>query len=721
MAQAFGLAGVARADGSADAAAGEFGDPTVLPNYVIEDQKPQAVASPKFTQPLVDTPQTVVVIPHEVFAGQGAVTLSDVLRNTPGISFAAGEGGSAASTAGDSFYLRGYDTTNNIFVDGVRDIGAYARDVFNIQQVEVAKGPEGSDIGRGGTSGYVNLVTKKPTLENFVAGTTSYGFDETTSGDRRRVALDVNEAIAQSPVPGTALRLNLMTQDSADAGRDVAFTKGWGVAPSLALGLGTPTRAYVSYEHEHQDNLPDYGLPTPAFPGYTSTPPAPAIDWTNFYGFLSDFDRVTHDAITAKVEHTDANGDVFSNQTRYSSVSREAIVTGPGSNAASYNPATGLLTRTRQGNKRDTSILSNQTNATGKFTLAGLENDVSAGLEFSREKAYSPAFVSVTLTPIPVASPDPTATPSGTPVRSGAYTNAHLKTGAAYAFDTLKLSEHWQIDGGLRLDHYRMDYLSVAVGGVPTFVNTDGNLLSSKAGLVFKPTKAGSVYAAWGLSYIPPGTDLALSSAVGNQNNPLVQPQRTTNFETGVKWDFLDGRLATTAALFKSENDNTVFTDPILGPIPTGRQTVQGLELGATGHPTEAWLVFAGFAYLDSEINAGLTTGNNPAGAELPLIPRVSGNLWTTYRFPFGLTLGGGAQYLGEVNRRDYTTTVPRQMPSYCLVSAVAAYEVSPHLTLRLNVSNLFDRRYVASFNNNGARFNPGLPRAYLLSADFKF
>jgi catecholate siderophore receptor len=698
-----------------------MGTPTVLPDYVIEDQKPKAVASPKFTQPLVDTPQTVVVIPREVFAAQGAVTLSDVMRNTPGISFAAGEGGSAASTAGDSFYMRGYDATNNIFVDGVRDIGAYSRDVFNIQQVEVAKGPEGADIGRGGTSGYVNLVTKKPTLDRFVTGTASYGFDDKTSGDRRRVALDVNEPLPQSPVAGTALRLNLMTQDSADAGRDYAYNKDWGVAPSLALGLGTATRAFISYEHEHEQSLPDYGLPTPAFPGYTSTPPAPAIDWTKFYGFLGDFDNVTHDAITAKVEHTDVGGDVFSNQTRYSAVSRSAIVTGPGQNATSYNPSTGLLTRTRQANKRDTSIVSNQTNVSGKTTIAGVENDLSAGVEVSTEKAYSPAFASVSLAPIPVATPDPTAMPSGTPVRSGAYTNAHVKTLAGYVFDTIKLSERWVLNGGLRLDHYKMDYLSVAVGGVPTFVNADGNLASWNGGLVFKPVKAGSLYAAWGISYIPPGTDLALSSAVGNQNNPNVEPQKTTNLETGVKWDFFNGRVSTTAALFKSANNNTVFTDPILGPVPTGRQTVQGFELSASGHISDAWLVFAGFAYLESEINAGLTAGNNPAGAELPLIPRVSGNLWTTYRLPIGLTLGGGAQYVGDVNRRDFTTTAPRTMPAYWLVSAVAAYELNPHVTLRLNVTNLLDRRYVASYNNNGARFNPGLPRAFTVSADFKF
>jgi catecholate siderophore receptor len=266
-----------------------------------------------------------------------------------------------------------------------------------------------------------------------------------------------------------------------------------------------------------------------------------------------------------------------------------------------------------------------------------------------------------------------------------------------------------------------MDYLGVAVGGVAMKIRTNGDLLSWKGGLVFKPVHAGTVYVAWGISYAPPGTDFALSSAVGNQNNPDTEPQKTTSVELGTKWEFLHDRLSMTAALFKTENNNTVYTDPILGAIPAGKQTVQGFELNLSGKVTEAWLVFGGFAYLDSEINQGLTTGNNPAGAELPLIPRVSGNLWTTYRLPGGLVVGAGTQYVGATNRRDATVTVPRTMPAYWLCSALVSYELNKHATIRLNVTNLFDQRYVASFNNNGARFNPGLPRACTLSADFKF
>jgi catecholate siderophore receptor len=711
-----GLAGLhAAEDATASAKAGE---PSTLDKVVVEDTKPKQISSPKFTEPLRDTPQTLVVIPREVYGEQGATNLSEVLRNTPGITFAAGEGGSAASTAGDSFYLRGFDTSNNIFVDGVRDVGAYTRDVFNVEQVEVAKGPAGSDIGRGGSSGYVNLATKVPRLEDFVTGTLSYGFDDATSNVRQRAALDVNETLG---LKGAALRVNAMWQDNGGVGRDNVKDKSRAFAPSLALGLGTPNRAFLSYQHVKQDDTPDYGLPVPAFPGYASTPPSPAIPWTDFYGFTADYDRVTSNAYAARLEHDFTPDLKVTNQTRFSENERDAIVTGPGTNATSYVPATGLLTRSRQANNRETDILSNQTNLTTQLSSGKFTQDVSGGLEFTRENAYSPTFVSITLTPIPVAGPDPTATPSGTPARSGASTRVRTDTAAVYGFDTVKLSERWQLNGGLRWEHYRTTSLAIAVGGVPTSVEATDDILSWKTGLVFKPAPNGSLYAACGISLTPPGTDFTLSTAAGNQNNPTTAPQQVTSYETGTKWDFFKGRLATTAALFKTTNNNTVYTDPVLGPIPAGRQTVQGLELNVSGKVTDHWLLFAGFAYLDSRIDSGTTSGNNPTGAELPLTPRFSGNLWTTYRLPHGLTFGGGTQYVDATSRRDATTTVPRTMPAYWLFNSVLSYEATKHLSLRFNVNNVFNQRYVQSFNNNGARFNPGAPRAYLLSLNFKY
>ncbi len=695
---------------------------TQLTQFVVEEQKTKALSSPKFIEPLRDTPQTIVVIPSEVYTQQGAASLSDVLRNTSGITFAAGEGGSAASTSGDAFYMRGFDTSNNIFVDGVRDIGAYSRDVYNLEQVEVAKGPAGTDIGRGGASGYVNVSTKIPRLENFVGGTLAYGFDEQTSGSRRRATADVNQTVPNSPVKGTAVRLNALWQDSDGVGRDFTNASGWAIAPSIAVGLNTATRATLAYQHSQQDNLPDYGLPTAQLPGYISAVPVPQVDRSTYYGLTADSDKVNSDSVTGRIEHDfDANLKL-SNQTRYSAVQRTAIVTTPGSSGTAYVPATGLLTRSRQGNKRDTSIVSNQTNLFAHFATGRFAHNFAGGLELSHETAYSPAFTTATLVAIPIQSPDANATPSGTPVRSGAYTDVATKTAALYALDTIHLDERWQANASIRAERYKTHYLSVAATGVPSTVDAQHSLVSWKTGLVFKPVAAGSLYAAYAISLTPPGTDFTLSSAAGNQNNPDTDPQQTSNIELGLKWDFFRGKLSTNFAVFKTVNDKTVYTDPVLGPIPAGKQTVQGFEAGLSRRFTDNWIVLGSISYLDSEINSGTTTGGNTAGSALPLIPKWSGNLFNSYRFSNGLIIGGGGQYSAEVARRDNNTpAVPRFSPSYWLFNALASYPVAKNVTLRFNVNNLFDRKYSQAANNNGARFNPGAPRAYLLSADYRF
>ncbi|HWA08245.1 MAG TPA: TonB-dependent receptor [Opitutaceae bacterium] len=717
MAQGAGLRVAA-----ADSTPAKAGEPATLDQIKVEETKMKAVSSPKFTEPLRDTPQTIVVIPSEVYLQQGAASLSDVLRNTSGITFAAGEGGSAASTAGDAFYMRGFDTSNNIFVDGVRDVGAYARDVYNLEQVEIAKGPAGADIGRGGASGYVNVSTKMPRRENFVAGSASYGFDERTSGTRRRITLDVDQTVANSPVKGTAVRLNALWQDSDTIGRDFAGSKSWAVAPSVAAGLGSDTRVSLAYQHLEQDNLPDYGLPTAELPGYVSAVPVPQVPRDTFYGFTADRDDVSADSAVARLEHDFGSDLKLSNQTRYSANQRTAVVTTPGQNSSAYVPATGLLTRSRQANKRDTSILSNQTNLFAHFFTGGLMHNLSAGLELSRETASSPAFTTATLIAIPIQSPNPNATPDGIPVRSGAYTDVATKTAAVYAFDTVRFSEHWSVNGSLRAERYTTHYLSVAATGVPTTIDAAHGLASWKTGLVYKPAPAGSVYAAYAISLTPPGTDFTLSSAAGNQNNPDTSPQQTSNAELGTKWDYFHGHLSATAAVFRTVNNKTVYTDPLLGAVPAGRQTVQGFELGLSRRFTDNWIVLGSISHLNSEINAGTTAGGNTAGSALPLIPAWSGNLFTSYRFLSGLILGGGGQYSSEISRRDNSTpAVPRQSPSFWLFNTMASYPVTQHIVVRFNVNNLLDRKFVQAANNNGARFNPGAPRVYLLSADFRY
>ncbi|HMJ91691.1 MAG TPA: TonB-dependent receptor plug domain-containing protein, partial [Candidatus Acidoferrum sp.] len=280
-----GLALAASAQTSPTVSAGT-NNPARLPDVVVKGQqermgdavKPDSVQSPRYTEPLRDVPQTITVVPRALIQQQNATSLRDVLRNVPGISYQAGEGG---VPAGDNLSIRGFSARTDMFVDNVRDFGGYSRDPFNVDQVEVAKGPASSYAGRGSTGGSVNLVSKTPYLEHLYGGSFGLGTD-----DYKRLTLDVNQPIPKSPIPGTALRLNGMWHESGVAGRDVVEDTRWGIAPSVAFGLGTPTRVTLSYFHLEQDNIPSYGIPwVPLNTGPLArfSNDAPPVDFGNFY------------------------------------------------------------------------------------------------------------------------------------------------------------------------------------------------------------------------------------------------------------------------------------------------------------------------------------------------------------------------------------------------------------------------------------------------------
>ena len=226
----------------------------------VSGRETPTVSSPKYTTPLRDVPQTIALIPRATIEQQGATTLSETLRNVPGITLQAGEAGGASNTAGDMFNMRGFNASNSLFVDGVRDDGLVSRDVFNIEQVEVFMGPTGSDVGRGTAAGYVNMQTQGA----------APGLVERRDVSRMATAIvAASRPTSTSRAPDnsdswwgkSALRLNALWQDGGVPGRDEVEQKSRAVAPSLAFGLGTPTRLTASAQILRQENLPDYGIP----------------------------------------------------------------------------------------------------------------------------------------------------------------------------------------------------------------------------------------------------------------------------------------------------------------------------------------------------------------------------------------------------------------------------------------------------------------------------
>jgi catecholate siderophore receptor len=712
-----------------------------------DDIKVDRLSSPKFSQPLVDTPQTVTVIDQALMQQQGAVTLTEALRNTPGVStFYLGENGNTST--GDSVYMRGYDASSSIYVDGVQDLGAISRDMFNIDQVEVIKGAAGTDYGVASPSGSINLVTKQANLQNSTAGSLELGHSYT------RATADVNRAL--DGVKGGAIRINVMGQKADVPGRDSVENKRAGVAASLALGLGTPNRLWFDAMYLKQNNVPDGGVPTIGLPGYTSPDPtrpylstAPAVDPSNFYGTDSDYQKVTSSRYTLTLEHDFSSNTTLRNVTRWAQTQNDYLLTsfmGSAANWLTPNPddvstwsiARYLPTLLNQKN----TILTNQTSLKTQLQTGAIKHDVLAGVEFTQSKQTNLSYATQGAWPAAnLYAPDPDVT-GLTWHLNGGHAEGVSNTAAIYAFDTAHLTDRWLVTGGVRLDHYRTTYDStqacgtgrrapVCPGGVSTgtLVNaadlsTSGNAVSWKLGTVYKLTPDSSLYVNYANAELPPGSsNFQLSSSANSANNPNYAPQKTKTVEAGAKWDALDGRLGLAAAVYHTQVLNGIVQDPVsLQYYQTGKQRVQGVELSAVGNITPDWQVNAGWTLMDTKVTSGPAVGNDPSDDQLNYTPRTAFTSWTSYRVTPKFTIGGGPRYTSMLQRgKDGAVGTPRYADSYWVVDAMASYQLTKAMSLQLNVYNLFDKEYVAAINKSGYRYTPGMPRTVRLSTTVKF
>ncbi|HYC60379.1 MAG TPA: TonB-dependent siderophore receptor [Thermoanaerobaculia bacterium] len=655
------------------------------------------IASPKFTQPLLETPRTVAVIPDEVFLAQGATTLRDVLRNTPGITFQAGEGG--GGVPGDSFSMRGFSAGNDILLDGVRESGAYARDAFNLEQVEVIKGPSGTIAGRGGTGGAINLVSKTPKPETFTRATLGTG-----NAGYSRVTIDSNAPLAS--ISGAAVRMAAMYTSSDVPGRDVAHNSSWGVAPSLAFGIGKPSRFTLAYQHLSQDNVPDYGLPWAAFESN------PQVDQTNFYGLDGyDYENVESDVATATFERDLRDGWTLRNVSRWADNHRDSAITAP-------RPPNRQL----QQRLMDQAQLTNQTSITGAFRTAGVQHALVAGVEVGRESTFIRRQAQTTNQPLTnLSDPDPHQSPIGPmPANNGNPEDANLSLAGIYALDTFQLGSRWEVTAGLRWDSVDTDYeLTNVATGVRTRLGREDRMLSWNSGIVFKPRRNASVYASYATSFNPTAEASAsgagLSESPTSANNVNLAPEKSRNLEVGAKWESGGGRAIATAALFRTEKTNArtrgASTEAF---VLDGEQRVDGVELSFTGNITERWSVLTSYAHLESEFVASA----NPLeqGAALAFVPENSFNVWSEARLTRGFSIGAGAQYMDSIFRNATNTA---EVPSFWLVNAMAAYDVSRALTLRLNVNNAADELYVDRVG--GGHYIPGPGRSISINAELGF
>lgn len=711
--------------------------PMEMPEVVIEASgsvyNPQRLQSPKYTEPLRDIPQTITVIPKAVIEDRGAFSLRDVLKNTPGISMQAGEGG---AVSGDNLSIRGFSARSDIYLDGVRDYANYNRDPFNTEQVEITKGPSSSTVGRGSTGGSINTVSKMANLTDSASGTVSAG-----TSNLYRGTLDVNQTLSEH----TAFRLNGMYHTADTPGRDDVSMERYGIAASLGAGLGTDTRFMLNYQRLEESNIPDYGLPWipsngtfsgsgTVLAGYQNQAP-PGVSFNTFYGLPGvDYEKIQTDHYTAIFEHDFTKDVRLRNVTRYSRSHRDSVSTAPrlrDTSAAAGNQYTTVLNRQLQRRQQFTEMFGNQTNLVADFATGPIKHALVTGMEFYLEHQqnanvagiatltdlYNPGLILPPSAVPPANAQDITSKYPGLP----APTEAYLYTVSAYVFDTMKIGRHWEISTGLRYDHM---YATVSLpGNAPGYANAD-DLFSWKAALIYKPVKQGSFYFGYGTSFNPTidgasGAGLGLAASNTNVSTVGLNPEHTGTYELGTKWDVLEERLSLTAALFRTEKTNARTTDASGITTLAGNQIVQGIEFSATGNITKNWQVFGGYAYMKSETKASTNAGD--VGQSLSNAPNQTFNLWTTYNVTEKFQAGFGAQYMGIRTSSNGSTATSgiRVAPCYWTLDAMLNYKLSEKLSLRLNIYNLADERYVGSVG--GGQFVPGPGRSAALTASFKF
>ncbi|MDX1265958.1 MAG: TonB-dependent siderophore receptor [Oceanisphaera sp.] len=719
MASAVGLAVAALAV----PAQAESPNVTQLDTITVKDVREQGYktnesASSKYVKPLLETPQTVTVVTKKVMEEQQALSLRQVLSNVSGITFDAGEGGGGS---GDKINIRGFSANSNMQIDGLRDSSQNNRtDTFNIEQVEVLKGPNSVFGGAGTTGGAINQVSKAPKQRDFAEVGAGIGTD-----NYHRLTLDANKTLDDVGVD-SAFRINLMAHENEVPGRDEVDRQRFGIAPSVTIGLSEQTRATLSYFHQTDDNLPDYGLP--ARDGKI----LPGVDSESYFGWRNlDEEKIQSDAVTLKLEHELNDTVRLENQTRYSRVDRDTTISAAHVNTDGLAP--GRYTPAGpQAYRRDaqTELWVNQTGLSTEFDTAGLKHDMLIGAEISRE-SYDLTSSNLGLGsgahPYPTDgydlnnppghwSGDTTHTPRGG-------TDAELDTRALYVFDTVTLHPQWDLSLGLRHDWVSGETTNKDSG---LTTSSSDQMFSGRAGLVFKPADNGRIYLAYGTSFNPSAEALATSGRVSGEN---LKPEKNNTWELGTKWELLDGRLGLDGALFRVDKTNARETNELTNELElAGEQRVQGVELGLTGELTEQWKVFANYTLLDSETlksaAAPQTGGRSAEGQPLGNTPRNSGNLWTTYELAAGLEIGYGARYVGS---RYVASDVDAKIDSYWLHNAMASYRVNEALSLQLNVNNLFDEEYVERVrgrpgtDTRSSAVELGDGRSAVLSANYRF
>lgn len=662
-------------------------------------------------------PQAVTSVPGKLMEEQQVGSLREALRNVSGLTFNAAEGG----RTGDNMMLRGFYTFGDLYLDGMRDTAQYNRETFFVDRIDVLRGAAAMYFGRGQAGGVINLVSKMPerfrdSSVSVSGGTLAY----------REATADLNHMFT----PTSGVRLNLM-QRKEGSWRENPVTGTQpdvdrsGIALSAGYGLNTSNEFTFSHVYLRNRDIPDYGV---SFDAATRRPSA-SFPASTFWGFGGNFDQSDTHLTTAAWTWKPSEDVQWRTQLRRGDYERSfwartpSATVAPGANGLLANGAGG--TGPTRGSVYET--LAAQSDINARFALGGLRHEVVAGVEYLWEDGDRSALINRGGT---TSANPPRFTPYDLNLAQGRV-SFRGKSWAAFVQDTVELMPHWKLSLGLRRDELRARYSSL------TSPRLDYGEWSKRAALSWQPDENTHYYLLWSDAFSPTADLYQLTAR--------PQPPETSEvMELGAKWLLAGGDLAVRAALYRATKHWERNTDlESTAAILTRKRRTDGFELELAGRVNEAWEVFAGVALMNAKIlapaeNVNATTGAitvaNPdwRGRRARNTPPFTVNLWTTYRFAPGWTVGLGVEGKGErygyvptgtgalPTRPPETNFHPNTAPAYERFDAMLAWDGGPWRA-RLNAKNLLNRLYYDAIYDNGGFTVPGQGRQFIFTVEYRF
>lgn len=630
-----------------------------------------SVTATKTDTPLIDIPQTINVVTREQIEDQAHHSLADILRYIPGTTVGQGEGNR------DQITLRGQNTTADFFLDGVRDDVQYYRGLYNIERVEILKGPYALIFGRGGGGGIINRVQKSPLADDVIyagqASVNSFGAYD--------VSADLNAPLSDL----AAVRINAV-YENLDSHRDFVGGERFAWNPYVAFRLSDDWKLGLSYEYVNDDRTTDRGIPSIATgAGQPNRPLAGYRD--QFFG-VPGVNRTKLEAQIAKVR---LDGQLASNLNfsgtmlygNYDKIYVNVFANG----AATAQNGTVALSAYSDPTTRENFIA--QANLVWDVETGPLEHKILIGAEYGDQKSANRRFNgTLSNASFNLANPTYPTVAFNSLARD---TISDVRFFSAYFQDQISLGDHIDVVAGLRYDSFDIEGTDLFPAVDRPFARKDDKL-SPRLGLIFKPQENVSLYGSYSQSFLPRSGDQFLALSVTQQN---LAPEKFTNYELGAKWD-IQPNLNVTLALFQLERSNATTPDPAnpLASINIGKTRTQGVEFAATGQITHYWQVHGGYSYQDATL-----AGND--FVRLGQVPKHQASLWNRFDVTDALAAGVGVIHQSSQFAAIRTSPTTTKLPAFTRVDAAVYYDLSEKVQLQLNVENLLDTRYYSDAHNN--------------------